>query len=149
MFDEFDDAEALAVMLEAAVIFHEAVEDGLAFVAEGGMAEVVGQGDGFAEVFVEAEGAGDVAGDGGDFHGVGEAGAEVVPGAIKEDLGFVFEAAEGAGVNHPVAVPLIMRAPFGRRFPVLAPARVGAELGIRGQALAFEQFQFLSCAGHA
>ena len=56
-------AEALEVVLEAAVVGHELVERVLAGVAEGRVAEVVGEGDGFGEVLVEAEGAGDGAGD--------------------------------------------------------------------------------------
>ncbi len=148
LFEEFDDAKALAVVLEAAGFFHEAVEDGFAFVAEGGVAEVVGEGDGFAEVFVEAEGAGDVAGDGGDFDGVGEAGAEVVAGAVEEDLGFVFEAAEGAGVDDAVAVALEMGAPVGGVFGVLAAAGLVAELGVRRAGGVLAGFQFEAGARH-
>jgi hypothetical protein len=70
------------------------------------MADVVDQGEGFGEVFVEAERGGDVAGDLRDFHGVGEAAAEVVGGAAGEDLGLAGEAAEGAGLHDALAVAL-------------------------------------------
>jgi hypothetical protein len=120
LFEVFDDAEALAIVFESAVVEHEAVEDFLPFMAEGGMAEVMGEGDGFGEIFVEAEGASDVAGDGGDLDGVSQARAEVIPSAVKEDLGFVFEAAECAGMNDAVAVALVVGAPVWRRFGVLA-----------------------------
>ena len=53
------------------------------------MADVVDEGEGFGEVFIEAEGRGDGAGDLGDFDCVGEPVAEVVGEAGGEDLGFV------------------------------------------------------------
>jgi hypothetical protein len=86
--------------------------------------------------------AGDAAGDGGDFHGVREPRAEVVPGAVQEHLGLVFQPAEGAAVDHPVAVALELGAPGGRRLGVDAPAAVAAELGVRGEELAFAGFEF-------
>lgn len=112
LFEFFDDAEALLIVLETAVIFHEPVENHFAFVTERGVAEVMGESDGFGEIFVQLEGAGDIAGDGSDFDGVGEAGAEMIAGAIEEDLGFVFEAAEGAGMDDAIAITLVMGAPF-------------------------------------
>ena len=60
------------------------------------------------------QGAGDAAGDGGDFDGVGQAGAQMIAGAVEEDLGLVFQAAEGAGMDDAVAVALVFGAPQGR-----------------------------------
>ena len=117
--------------------------------AERGVAEIVRQRNGFGEVLIELQRAGDIARNRRDFHRVRQPRAEVVAGAVEKDLRLVFEPAEGARVNDSIAVPLVLRAPFGRRLPVLAPARVGAELRIRRQALAFQRLQFLSCAGHA
>ena len=71
----------------------------------------MGEGDGFGEVFVEYEGSGEGAADGRDFHGVREARAVVVTGAVEEDLGFVFEAAEGGGVDDAGDVALVFAAP--------------------------------------
>jgi hypothetical protein len=118
--DEFDDAEALEVVIEAAVGAHEAIELGLAGMAEGGVAEIVGEGDGLGEVLIEREGAGDGAGDGGDLDGMGEAGAEVIAGAAEEDLGLVLEAAEGAGMDDARAVALVLGAIGMARLAVLA-----------------------------
>ena len=84
--------------------------------------EIVGQRDGFGQVFVEVEGAGDAARDGGHFDGVGQAGAEMIAGAVEENLRLVFQAAKGARVDHAVAVALVFRAPQGRRFG-MDPAR--------------------------
>ena len=73
-----DDPEALSVVLEAAMVLHEPVEHGLAFVADGGVSEVVGQRDGLGQILIEAQGPGDVPADGRHFHGVGEPGAQVI-----------------------------------------------------------------------
>src|SRR6185503_19138858 len=78
LLQHFDDAKALAVMLEAAMLLHQPVERRLASVAEGRMAEVMRQRDGLSEVFIELEGAADIAGDGSDFHRVGEPGAQMI-----------------------------------------------------------------------
>ena len=69
----FHDAQALAVVLKPAVLFHEIIERILALVTKRRMAEVMGQSNGFGEVFIETEGAGDIARDGRHLNGVGEA----------------------------------------------------------------------------
>ena len=118
--DQFDDAKALLVVIEAAAGAHEAVEFGLAGMAERGVPEVVGQGDGLREVLIEGEGAGDGAGDGCDLDGMGETGTEVIGGAAEEDLGLVLEAAERAGMDDAGPVALILGAEGVRRFAVFA-----------------------------
>ena len=85
------------------------------------MAEVVRERDGLGEVFVEPQGAGDAAGDGGDFYRVREACAEVVARAVEEDLRLVFEAAEGARVDDAVAIALIFTALIGPWLGVFTP----------------------------
>ena len=95
LLDEFDDAEALAVVLEAAVVAHQAVQQLLAAVAERRMPEVVGERDGFGEVFIQPQRAGDGAADGRHLDGVGQARAEVVAGAVEKDLRLVLEPPEG------------------------------------------------------
>ncbi len=111
--DQLDDAKALVIVIEAAVGAHEAVEFGFAGMAEGGVAEIVGEGDGLGEVLIEGEGPRDGAGDGGDLDGMGEPGAEVIAGAAEEDLGLVLEAAEGAGMDDAGAVALVLGADRG------------------------------------
>ena len=107
LFEIFDDAEGVQVVVEdEAVLAHGGVESFFTGVAEGWVADVVDQSQGFGEIDVEAEGSGDGAGDLRDFEGVGEAVAEVVGVAAGEDLRLGFEAAEGAGVNDAVAVTL-------------------------------------------
>ena len=143
-----DDAQALTVVLEAAVAAHQLVQHLLAFVAERGMAQIVRQGDGFGQVVVQVERAGDAAGDGGDFDGVGQARAQMVAGAVEEDLGLVFQAAKGARVDDAVAVALVFGAPQRGRFRMNPAARIGAELGVRGQSLAFPFFELFSGTRH-
>src|SRR5256886_9890859 len=143
-----DHAQALAVVLKPAVVFHQLVQYHLAFVPERGVAEVVRQRDGLRQVFVELERSGDVAGDGGDFYRVRQPRAQMVAAAVQEDLGFIFEPAKGARVNDAIAVALIMCAPVGRFFGVFASAGVGAELRVRREDLAFQLLQFFARAGH-
>ncbi len=90
--------------------------------AEGRVAEVMRERDGFRQVLVQLQRPRDVACDGGDFHGMRQARAEVVAGAIQEDLGLVFQTTEGARVDDAVAVALVLRAPFRRRLGVFSPA---------------------------
>ena len=87
------------------------------------MAQVVGQADGFDQVFVGAQGDGDGAPDLGHFQGVGQAGAVVIALVVDEHLGFVFQAAEGGGVQDAVAVALEGGAEGGFVFGEFAAAR--------------------------
>ena len=110
------DLDRLGVVVEAAVGRHQRLERVLAGVAEGRVAEVVGEGDGLGELLVEAEDAGDGAGDLGHLDRVGEAGAVVVALVLDEDLGLVLEPAEGRGMDDAVAVALEGRAVGGALF---------------------------------
>lgn len=101
--------------------------------AKGGVADVMPKGDGFGEVLVEAEGAADGAGDLADFEGVGEAGAVMVAGGGDEDLGLVFEASEGLGVEDAVAVALEGGADGVGVLGALASFGIGGEGGIGGE----------------
>ena len=71
------------------------------------------QGEGLGEILVEAERAGERAGDLADLDRMGEPGAVVVALVEDEDLGLVLEAAEGARMDDAVAVALELAA--GRR----------------------------------
>ena len=84
-------------MLEAAAaaLAQGRVERLLAGVAEGRVAEVVAEPDRLGQVLVEAERAGDGAGDPAGLERVGEAGAVVVALGGDEDLGLVLEPPEG------------------------------------------------------
>jgi len=119
------DAQALAIVLEPPMLFHEPTQDGLAFVAERGMPQIVRERDRLGQVLIELERTRNVPRDTGHFHSMGEASAEMVAGAVEEDLGFVFEAPKGSRVDDTITIPLILRAPFGRFFSVFASPRLG------------------------
>jgi hypothetical protein len=127
----FNDAEALVAPTEATRILHELVEGMFDGMAEGGMAEISGEGDGFGKVFVKAEGAAEGSGEGGDLDGVGEAGTDVIAGAVEWDLGFVFEATKSGAVNDAFAVSLKFGAEVVRFFGVFA-AEAFATFGSEG-----------------
>ncbi len=104
-------AEGLGVALEAAAVLGEGVERLFAVVAEGRVAQVVGEAGGLDEVRVAAEGGAEFAADLGAFQGVREAGARAgVPDgaalARRDDLGLAGEAAQGRGVQDAGAVAL-------------------------------------------
>src|ERR1035438_10922229 len=85
---------------------HLAIQRFLSGMGERGVPDVVGQSQGFGEILVESQDVGQGARDLRHFDGVGEAVAEMVGQARSEDLGLSFQAAEGAGMNHAVAVAL-------------------------------------------
>ena len=93
-FEQVDDAQALPVVLEPSAVLHQAVEGILAAVAEGRMAQVVGEGDGGRQVLVGAEVPRDRFGNARRLHGVGEARPVVIALVVHEDLGLVLEPAE-------------------------------------------------------
>ena len=96
--------------------------------AERRVADVVGQGDGFGQVFVQPQPAGDGAGDLRDFERVREPGAVVVVDAGDEDLRLAGHAAEGGAVDDPLAVALVERCGTG------AAVRGAGGRGCRGCA---------------
>ena len=106
-----DHPQRVLVVLEAAAaaLAQGRVERLLAGVAEGRVAEVVAEPDRLGQVLVEAERAGDGAGDPAGLERVGEAGPVVVALGGDEDLGLVLEPAKGLGVDDAVAVALKRR----------------------------------------
>jgi len=71
----------------------------------------------------------------GDLDGMRQARARWSPVPLRKNLRLVFEPAEGARMDDAVAVTLVMCAPGGRRFGMLASAGVPAELGQRARGL--------------
>ncbi len=115
-------------MLEAARLGREFAHAGVEFVltgmAERRMPQVVRQRDGFGQVFGQPQAARQRARDLGDFQAVGQAGAEQVAFMVHEDLGFVFQAPERAGMDDAIAVALEFRPIFRRGLGVGPPARL-------------------------
>jgi hypothetical protein len=102
-----DDAQGVFIVAEGASVSREGAGEGLfSSVTEGGMAEIVAEGDRLREVFVEAESTGYGTGYLHHLQGVREACPEVVAVRRDEDLGLVHEPAERLGVDNAVPVAL-------------------------------------------
>ena len=117
-----DDAQALGVVVEAAVRRHHRLQRVLAGMAERRVAEIVGERQRLGQILVEPQRAADRAGDLRDLQAVGQARAEVVALVIDEDLGLVFEPAERGGMDDAVAVALEAGAGAAFRLGVEAAA---------------------------
>ena len=122
-----DDAQGLGVVVEAAEIGQARVERALAGMPERRVAEVVGERQRLGQVLVEAERAGERAGDLGHFQRVGQPGAVVVALVEHEDLGLVLEAAEGGRMDDAVGIAPERRCGWrfrgSRMQPPAAPGR--------------------------
>ena len=107
LLEALHNAQRVQVVVEAvAEALHLAVQRLLAGMRERRMADIVGQRQGLGQVLVQSQHVGQGARDLRDFDGVGQAVAEMVGEAGREDLGLGFQAAEGARMNHAVAVAL-------------------------------------------
>src|SRR5215211_2438725 len=105
-----DDAQGVFVVAEGAAVGRQGAGEGFfSGVSEGGVAEVVAEGDRLRKVLVEAESTGYGTGDLHHLQGVRKACPEVVAVRGDEDLGLVHQPAEGLGVDNaiPVALELV------------------------------------------
>lgn len=124
LLELLDDVERVQIMIEAVAVFaHAQVEQFFAGVAEGRVTDIVNQREGFGEIGIEFQSAGDGASNLRDFERVGEAIAKMIGVARGENLRFGFQAAEGAGVNYAVAVAGVIFAIRMLRLRVAAAAR--------------------------
>ncbi len=89
---------------------HQFIERILACMAERGVPEIMREGQGFCEILVEPQAAGQRAGDLAHLDGMREARAIMVALMLHENLRLVFQAAEGGGMDDAVAVALEFRA---------------------------------------
>ena len=107
----------------------QAIERALAGMAERRMAEIMGERQRLGEVLVEAERAGERAGDLRHLERVGQPGAVMVALVEHEHLGLVAQPAEGGGMDDPVAI-----APEGLRVRArrLGKQPPAAALGVAG-----------------
>ena len=135
-FERIDNPQTLPVVGEAAGA--ELVERAFPRMAEGSMAEVMPQGDGFGQVFVQAQRAGDGAGDLADFQRVGQPGAVMVAFRRKKDLRFLLEPSERLAVQNPITVALVARAQRVFRLRSAAAAAALAQSGVAAQGQPFD-----------
>ena len=104
--------------------FEQLVQHVLAGVTERRVTEVVREHDRLGQILVRAERARDRARDLRDLERVRESIAEVIALVSTEDLGLVLQAAEGARVQHAVAIALERGAVGVRRLRLDAAARL-------------------------
>ena len=92
ILEKLDDAERLQIVIETiAETAHQAVELGFARVAEGRMADVMRQREGFGQIFVKTQHSGHGARDLRHLDGMGQAVAEMIGQAGRENLRFIFQ----------------------------------------------------------
>src|SRR3981081_4161653 len=91
-------------MIEPAMVLEAEVERPLAGMPERRMAEVMGQRQGFGEVFVQAQLARQRARNLCDFQGVGQPGAVMIAFVEHEYLGLMLQPAKSGGMDHAVAI---------------------------------------------
>src|SRR5579863_3798781 len=101
---------------------HGCVECLFASVSKRRMSEIVDERERFREIHIQAERAGDGAGDLRDLNRVREPVAEVVGIAASKNLSLVFETAKGSRVNHAIPVALKIVAVGVLRFRKAASA---------------------------
>ena len=134
LFERGDDAKRLGIVIEAAGTFHRGVERALAGMAEGRMAEIVGKRERLGEILIDAQRAGERAGDLRHFEAVGQARAVVIAFVIDEDLGLVVEPPERRRMQDAVAVAGVRRARGARRLGQKPPAARARIDGVRCEA---------------
>jgi len=132
-----DHAQALQVVLEAAVLGHALAQRVLPGVAEGRVAQVVRQGDGLDQVLVQTQSAGNVARQLCHLQRVRQARAEQIALVVEEHLRLVDQAAKRAGVHDAVAVALKGVARGRGRDRVPPAARSGRVAGVGSQSAGF------------
>ena len=107
LFEVFDDAKRVDVVVEAAAVAAETtVECAFACVSEGRMTDVVNKSERLREIFIEAKRGCRGARDLRHFHGVGKTAAKVVGGAAGKDLRLAGKAAKGARLHDALAITL-------------------------------------------
>ncbi len=125
-----DEAQAVAVVVEAAVGRHASVEGVFAGMAERRVAEIVAERHRLGEFFVKPKGLGERARELRDLDRMGQTRAEVIALVVDEDLRLVREAAKRGRMDDPVAVALEIAAGRRGRLGVQAPARAGGIGGV-------------------
>ena len=119
----------LRVVVEPAMGLQAGIQRPLAGMAERRMAEVMRQRQGLGQILVEAELPGQRAGNLRHFQGVGQPGAVMIALVEHEYLGLVLQAAEGGGMDHPVAIAPERAAGLARR---LGKQPAAAAVGVAG-----------------
>jgi hypothetical protein len=135
LFEFVHHAQRLQVVFEAAVLAHAGIERVLAGVPERRMPEVVRQADGLGECFVDPQGPRHGTPDLRHLERMRDPRPVEIALVIHEHLGLVDQAAEGVGMDDPVAIPLEFAAECRRRFRKSPAATLLVDRGIRRERL--------------
>jgi hypothetical protein len=101
---------------------HAGIEGILSGMAKRGVAKIMGQSDGFTQIFIQIKNPRDGAANLGDLNRMRQASAKHIAFMVNEDLGFIFQTAESRRMDNSVAVALILTAIIRRFFGELPPA---------------------------
>jgi len=112
---------------------HGGVERLFSSVAEGWMADVMDQGQGLREVFVESELGGDSAGNLRDLDGVRQTVAKMIGVTARKDLSLCLQTPESAGMDDAVAIALKVVSVGMGRLEMAASAGVFYVDGVVGE----------------
>jgi len=137
MFENFDNAQALAVVLEPTLPGHQAVERSFPGMAKRRVPKIVRQRDGLGEVLIEPQGARNRARDLSGLHRVGQTRAEIISLVVDENLSLVLETSKRRGMDNPVSVTLERGAQRVLVLGVIPAAAPAATHGIRCQRTLF------------
>ena len=139
---DIDHTQALEIVLEAPLLFHQLVHHAFPGMTEGRMPQIVGQHDGLGKIFVQAKRTSDGARYLGNLDGVRKTGPVMVPLVVNENLRLVFQPTECAGVNDPVSVPLEDGSERIFLFREPSPTGLAAFYGIGCKAFRFLALEF-------
>lgn len=136
-------------MIESTFVFHQFIQCPFTHMTEWTVPNVVGEGDGFREVFIGLQYAGQCAAYCGDFNRMRQPRSIMIGGAVDKHLRLVLEPAETPTVNNPVAVALKFRAQRMARLRESASPRGTASHGIIREIGILQLFLHDSGAKHA
>jgi hypothetical protein len=95
-------------MVKSPMLFHEQVKFALSGVSERRMSKIVGKCYRLGKILIQPKRSGHGSADRGNFDGVGQTGAIVIPFAIEENLGLSIQTSERSAVNN--AIPIALKA---------------------------------------
>ena len=96
VLEQFNNAQTLAVVLEATVFAHAFRQHFFAGMSERRVAEIVRESDCFSQVLIQAQGPRDGTTDRGDLNRVSQSRAQMIAGSVEENLGLVFQTTKSA-----------------------------------------------------